>query len=111
MDRLFEKTSFKIGAHKYKLILNYKWRERNDLCGQADHQNLEIKLSGTDQAGNPLKLSRLTEMLLHEIIHAINNAWKIADLKEDEVERAGEAVLAFLVDNNFVDVKEDDHGC
>lgn len=91
----------KIAGHVYQVLFPYKFRERSDLCGHADHNLLEIRVSDTDSCGNKLPESKLLGIFIHEIIHCISHAWDIG-LEETQVLNLEEGFLAFLTNNGFL---------
>ena len=56
----------KVGGQVYKVIQNYKFHQNVDLCGQADHSSLEIRLSSLDTTGKKLKDSKIEEVFIHK---------------------------------------------
>ena len=45
--------TFKIGAHQYKVLFPYQFRERTDICGMSDNRLRRIMISETDGNGEP----------------------------------------------------------
>jgi len=101
MVKLPEKI--KIGAHEYKVLCPYNFRERNDLCGQCNNSLLEIRIDKNDSCGNHRAESKIIGSFIHEVIHGISETWSIG-LKEEQVEQLEEGILAVLIDNGFLKI-------
>ena len=91
----------KVGAHEYKVLYPYKWRERSDYSGQCDNSLLELRIDESDQCGVKRADSKIIGTLIHEVLHAISETWEIK-LEEDQVLRLEEGILAVLNDNNYL---------
>lgn len=102
--------TFKIGGHIYKVKFPYRFRERTDIIGQHDKALREFKLSDSDAAGNLRAKSEIILGLIHELLHSFDvlNAERIFDGEDRErrIEALAEAILAFLVDNGYLKIKE-----
>lgn len=62
----------KIGAHRYKVIFPYAFRERGDLSGQADHAMNEIRVCAINEGGNVKPDSAVKVTMLHELVHCVD---------------------------------------
>lgn len=93
----------KVGAHEYKVLFPYKFKERDDYAGQADHLLLELRVTETDPCGNKKAESKIIGTLLHEIIHAVSVTWDIG-LEEGQVIKLEEGLLSVMVDNGFLKI-------
>lgn len=97
----------KVGAHEYKVLIPYKFRERSDYQGQADHSLLEIRVNEDDFCGVRRAETKILGTFIHEVIHCISETWEIG-LEEKQVIQLEEGFLAVLIDNGWV--KVDKHG-
>lgn len=99
-------SSLKIGGHTYKVICPYGFRDRGDLSGQHDASLLEIRIDNRDGWSHVEKPdSRIRQILMHEILHAIDSAAGLNELnggtKENEriVEAISEGLCQVFSDN------------
>ena len=101
--------SIKIGGHWYEVKLPYVFQERFDRVDQADHEKLWIMVSEVDGNGSKRASSVIIETLIHEILHCLN--YRSGDVifdkdtykMEDQISALSEAIIAFLVDNGYID--------
>lgn len=88
----------KIGGHEYEVLYPYKFTERTDLFGQADHALKQIKVTDTDGGGAERPVSGVCETFLHEILHCADDQSK-AGLEERQIGCMAEALYQIFVDN------------
>ena len=93
--------TLKVGGHIYKIIDGYVFRERTDIHGQCDHSNLEIRLCRFDLSGKFAE-SKVECDFIHEMLHAIDNTYNGAQLKEEDVVRLAEGLYQVLTDNGLL---------
>jgi len=95
-------SKIKIGGYIYKVIKDYKFKERIDLIGQADHDLLEIRLSQKDTGGNQKETSVIEATYIHEVLHCINKIYNGSKLEEKDIIQLGEGLYQVLIDNGMV---------
>lgn len=80
---------------KYYKILPYK--DANEEMGHCDNNNLEIRIA-THDPGTNQKLPRqfLEQTFLHELLHAIDNAYNANKLEEEQVVRLSEGLYQVI---------------
>ena len=78
-----------VGGKCYRIIKNYSFKETS-LWGQADHNTLEIRLSGG------LASIQLEEVFLHEIIHCVDEIYLNRKLSEDEINGFSQGMFQVL---------------
>ena len=93
-------TEVKVGGHIYKVIQDYKFQERLDIHGQCDQVMKEIRIMTTDNSGR-FAQSKIEEIFIHELIHAINHVYNADELDEKTLQRLGEGFHQVLKDNFF----------
>lgn len=83
--------SVKVGAHTFR-IMPLPEEADQDEWGEADF------VAGTISVAEKVPPSRQTEVVLHEVIHALLLGW---EMKEEEAITTllGEGIAAFLQDN------------
>jgi len=87
----------KVGGMIYRIIDGYKFDERTDVRGLADHNQLIIRL------GNMIDNNHTRELVfIHEVLHAINNVYNAEGLEEDEIDRMAHGLYQVLTDNDMV---------
>ena len=84
--------SVALGGHTYKVIYPYTFKENNDLCGQVDHQSLEIRVAAVKQNGAPRPPSKIHETFLHELLHAVDCIYNNSQLDEATISRLSEGL-------------------
>ena len=84
------------------VIQGYKFKERTDISGQADHNVLEIRISDVDGSSNLLAQDRIEEIFIHEILHCIDNAYNAGKLDDDTICRFSEGLNQVLKDNKLL---------
>ncbi len=90
-----------VGGHLYKVLRDYKFKERQDIHGQTDHTALEIRLCESDLAGK-FATSKIECNFIHELIHAVDNTYNNAALKEEDVVRLAEGLYQVLKVNDML---------
>jgi len=97
--------TLKIGGHNYKIIFPYTFTERNDITGQADHQNKTIRVV-SEVDGEKRSESTIVVTLIHEILHGIDSCTGQGmfrgDGGEGKIEALSEGIYQVLVDNGFL---------
>jgi len=68
-------STLKIGAHQYRVIYPYQFRERIDVCGMSDHKLRRILVSELDGNGERRPASEILSIFFHEILHAIDGIY------------------------------------
>ena len=83
-----------IGGHKYVVQLhnNYVLDKAGDCAGLHCSEHSSIDVSTMAENGDQRSISRINQILLHEISHAINNVWGTG-LDEGEVDRFSQGLL------------------
>ncbi len=90
-----------VGGHNYKIIKDYKFRERVGCHGQTDHTALEIRLIKVDEGGE-IARSKIECNFIHELMHAVDNTYNNAALKEEDVVRLSEGLYQVLKVNDML---------
>jgi hypothetical protein len=67
--------TLKIGAHQYKVIFPYQFKERTDICGMSDSRLRRIMVSEIDGNGESRPDTDILSTLFHEILHAIDSIY------------------------------------
>lgn len=91
----------KVGGHIYTVIEGYKFKEREDAHGQCDHTALEIRLTESD-IGGKFSRSKIECSFIHEVLHAVDNTYNNANLKEEDVTRLAEGLYQVLKDAKWI---------
>lgn len=65
----------KIGAHQYKVLFPYQFKERTDICGMSDSRLRRIMVSEIDGNGESRPDTDILSTLFHEILHAIDSIY------------------------------------
>jgi len=89
----------KCGGHIYRVLFPYQFKERSDLCGQADHDVAQIRIRNSDPCGNTVVDSRVFEVFVHELLHVVDFVYNGNELDEEMNERLGQGVAQVLLDN------------
>lgn len=95
-------SKIKVAGHTYKVIQHYKFKERNDVYGQCRHEQQEIRLAGVDVSGTKLSSTRIEDIFIHEVLHAIDYYYNAHKLDEDTVERLSSGLYQVLKDNKIM---------
>lgn len=88
--------SVQIGGHTYTI-------ELRDACATSDwgaqgdshHQKMDIAVATKTINGDSRAVTDIEEILLHELVHAVNTIWK-CDVDEDNIERMAQGLLQVL---------------
>lgn len=92
--------TIKVASHEYRVLFPYQFTERNDLNGQCDFAPAEIRVAEKDSYGMRRTEAAIFVTFIHEIIHAIDQAWN-AKLSEDQTCAMAEGIAAVLADNEY----------
>jgi hypothetical protein len=97
--------TIKIGQHTYQVIFPYRFKERTDYSGQADHSLLEIRICDLDPGGTTRPDSVIFGDFIHEILHCIDRIYCMsrigkAQAKEELIEALAQGITQVLVDHN-----------
>jgi hypothetical protein len=95
-------NKIKVGGHVYRILHKYKFTQEPKLCGQADHDNGEIRLADLDPSGVKRGVSRIEETFIHEVLHCINNIYNDNKLVEEDISRMSQGLYQVLADNKMV---------
>lgn len=91
-------STLKIGHLIYKVVrVPNLHSEAGHLWGSRDPLDCEIRLDAVMHDQHP----QLLQVLLHEVLHEINDQY-VCHLDEDNIERLGNGLAAFLTDNGFM---------
>ena len=93
--------SLKIGGHEITVIPEYVFRERGDLCGQADCITNEIRLQRFPEA--TLDCTAYYQTFIHEVLHFIDKVYNSNKLVNDDdmVERLSQGIYQVFKDNKL----------
>lgn len=106
MDLLKGLKQVKVGAHVFKVLFPYCFKERMDLKAQTDFNKCVIKIQGTDRGGNFISQSALNVSLIHELLHDIDFVYNNQGLHEAEITRLAEGLTQVLQDNFIIYTKK-----
>jgi len=95
-------SRLKIGGHFYKILKDYHFKENTSLYGQTDYSLLEIRLSKYDGGGNILPNTKYEEVFIHEILHAIDEAYNNKKCDEEIIERLSNGIYQVFKDNKLL---------
>lgn len=94
--------NLKVGGHSYAVNMAYRFKDRTDIMGQANHQRSEIVVSDVDCAGNPLERTQSEQTFVHELVHCVDQVYNNNKLDEDTVARISEGLYQVLKDNDML---------
>jgi len=97
----FNGTTFRVGAVDYSVEVIAKLADRHGLGGQVVYGDTHIQM---DEGLSP---SRMNEVLLHELTHAMFYEAGFDDHEEDTVNRIAKVLHGMLRDNDFGFLRED----
>ena len=94
----------KIGGHTYKVLFPYQFTERTDIWGQHGAGTTTIKVADESATGEKLTKTRVWEVFLHEILHAIDaqTGHRVFEDNESAIDGIGEALYQVLNDNGLL---------
>ena len=99
---------FKIGSHPYRVILPYKFEERDDIGAQIVYESGEVRVSDADVVGVGRLPSMILRSIIHEILHGIDRIYSLGMFEDDEGEKKvnllAQAITSFLIENDIVEV-------
>uniref|UniRef100_A0A6M3K0G5 WLM domain-containing protein n=1 Tax=viral metagenome TaxID=1070528 RepID=A0A6M3K0G5_9ZZZZ len=102
----------KIGGHQYTIFFPYLFRERDNLYGQHDHAQKEIRITGVDTCGAERAKSGIIVTFIHEVLHGIdfNSGHQIfnSELGERALEAMAEGIYQVLIDNGWLTLQTKD---
>ena len=99
---MFIPGRLKVGGHTYTVKMGHRFTEVGNLCGQADHQELEIRVATQTQSNNPRPQSMIDETFLHEALHCVDQVYNNHSLSEEVIDRLSEGLYAVLTDNRLL---------
>ena len=85
-----------VGGHVYKILHDYVFTERTDQKAQCDNDLNVIKLG---QGYRECEDMRKREILLHEIMHAVDKIYGDDNLAEEQVASLGEGLTQVMRTN------------
>jgi len=91
----------KVGGFIYKVDYPYAFKERGDLSGQANLTGLTIRVCDRDAGGELYAKEKLAEIILHEILHCVDNIYNSNSLEDDQVHRLANGLYQVLKDNDL----------
>jgi len=95
-----------VGGHNYKVIRDYKFREREDIEGQADHGFKEIRLAESN-IGGVFKHTRVEENFMHELLHCVDHVYNAQKMEEETVTRISQGLYQVLKVNDMFAERND----
>jgi len=96
-----------VGAHKYKVIFPYVFREDKGLYGQIDYAINEIRINGVDSNGIKLPDTVLVTTFFHELFHAISNVFTNRECNnERDIEAFAQGLAQVFCSAQLPDVTE-----
>ena len=95
-------SSIKIGGLTYKVIKNFKFSKKDGsnykiFIGDANHKNLEIRLST-----NGISREKVEETFLHEVLHCVDDIYNNNSLSERSINSLSCGLYQVLKDNNLL---------
>lgn len=94
-------STLKIGGHTYKVLKNYHFSQNTNLCAQAGHDEMEIRISGLTLSGKLRPRSTLEESFLHEILHCVDLVYNNAKLDENTISNLSQGLYQVLKDSGI----------
>ena len=94
--------SVTVGGKTYKVLFPYVFTERTDICGQADHVALEIRLSSLGANGDELARENIEEVFMHEVVHCVDKVYNNNALNEETTDRLGQGLYQALRDSGML---------
>ena len=94
--------TLKIGAHTFKILYPYQFKERSDVYGTCNVSLGEIRISDTDGNDRKLTSTQIGQSLFHEILHAINDIYVGSKLDERDIEGFSQGLFQVLNDNKLI---------
>ena len=91
----------RVGGFVYKIDFPYSFKERGDIGGQANHTGLTIRVSESDTGNEPYVKEKLSEIILHEILHCIDYVYNNDSLDERQVESLTNGLYQVFKDNDL----------
>jgi len=93
--------TLKVGGMVYTVKQGHQFSE-NELVGQADHRQLEIRLIDKEFAGRPYAQSKIEECFIHELLHCVDCVYNNNKLTEDTVGNLSQGLYQVLKDNGML---------
>jgi len=94
-------AQIKIGGHIYQVVYPYVFKERFDRAGSTDGDACRILISNKCD-GLEMPQSRIEEIFIHEVLHAVDSIYNGGKLEEEDVKRLAEGLYQVLSDNNLL---------
>lgn len=91
----------KIGGFVYKIDFPYAFKERGDLGGQANLTGQTIRVCKNDAGGEPYTKEKISEIILHEILHCIDAIYNNASLDERQTTCLSNGLYQTFKDNDL----------
>jgi hypothetical protein len=96
-----------IGGHTYTVYIENKYSVDDDHnAGTQNKATCTICVSTLTMDGQPKSLSRIEEVLWHEILHAVSDHYG-ANLTEDQVNVTAEGLIQVFKQFNWRAIKEE----
>jgi len=92
----------KVGGHVYRIVFPYRFKERTDILGQADHDLNEIRLTDKDGLDNKRVVSSVEESLIHEVLHCVDWVYNSGKLEEDVIKRLSQGLYQVFKENKIL---------
>lgn len=100
-----------VAGHRYKVLFPHTFTDRDDLSGQIDPSQLNIKIAGRDLCGAEKKDSAILISFFHEVVHAIDRYYCMDKVgkevgKEDLIESIAVGLTQICIDNDLLNYKK-----
>ena len=89
----------KIGGHIFTVLYPYSFRERTDQSGQCDWDFMQIKIAEQDRNEPKKAQTRIEEILIHEVLHAIDWVYNGNSLTETTTDQLAQGLYQVIKDN------------
>jgi len=95
----------KIAGHTYTIKYPYVFTEVGNLFGQCDLSNKDIRICNVDSGGLKRAASGIYVTLIHEMLHAIDNATGQNIFDEPKITAMSEMIYQVLTDNGWLKIQ------
>lgn len=91
----------KVGGYWFKIEKGYKFRDKDNLLGQANFNQLKIRMEDKDRDGKKLSSEREMELLVREILHCVDYVYNGQRVKETSISCMAHGLYQVLKDNHL----------
>jgi len=95
-------NKIKIGAYDVKIVFPYVFTERSDRYGYYSETSKKICITDKDSNGSELNRALIEQILLHEILHAVDDIYNGSNVDERDITNIAQGLYQALKDNDFL---------